>query len=274
MKRKGYVGIVLVFLLWVGWTNLTIMTTTFTIENEKLPHEFDGYTLAHVSDLHNHPWGETLIEKMARANPDIIALTGDLVDSSKPDMESALHFIEEAQKIAPVYYVTGNHEARLDEYPTLKEKLEQAGVHMMDDQSVFIEKNRQRIQLVGIQDPDFATREGRGDNQGDIVRLKLGEQVNSEYFTLVLSHRPEHFDEYVDAGVGVVLTGHAHGGQVRLPFIGGLIAPNQGFFPTYTEGVYHEKQTDMVVSRGLGNSILPIRFDNTPELVIVNLKTK
>lgn len=98
--------------------------------------------------------------------------------------------------------------------------------------------------------------------------------MDQDYFSILLSHRPEHFERYVDLEVNLVLTGHAHGGQVRLPFLGGIVAPNQGFFPEYTAGAYQEQNTTMVVSRGLGNSIIPIRINNRPELVIIEFKTE
>ena len=274
MRKKLSIGIAITFIFWVGWTNKNITTTTLEIENEKIPTEFDGFKIAHVSDLHNHQWGKKLIEKIRIENPNLIAITGDLVDSRKPDFDIALQFIKDANKIAPIYYVTGNHEARLEDYHLLKERLEKASVNMIDDQSVFIEKGTNKIQFLGIQDPDFVERASGGSIQSEIVRVKMSELLDKDYFTVVLSHRPEHFEQYVNAGAGLVMTGHAHGGQVRMPFIGGLVAPHQGIFPKYTAGVYKEQNTAMVVSRGLGNSIIPVRINNMPELVIIELMAK
>lgn len=274
MTRRKYIAIAftLGIIFWIGWTNFNIKTTKIEVENEKIPSGFDGFKIAHVSDLHNYSWGERLINKIKEENPDIIAITGDLVDSSKTDFAVALQFIEDANKIAPIYYVTGNHEAWLDDYHVLKEKLKEANVNMMDNHSLFIENGQSKIQVLGIQDPDFIEGSNNDTIQEEIIRLKENENENS--FNILLSHRPEHFKEYLAAEIDLVLAGHAHGGQVRIPFLGGLIAPNQGFFPKYTAGLYHEKNTNMVVSRGLGNSILPVRINNTPELVVVELKTK
>lgn len=274
MRKKLYIIAALIFIVWVVWTNFNITTTNIEIENTKIPSEFDGFKIAHISDLHNQQWGEKLIEKIEIEKPDIIAITGDLVDSRNTDFDIALEFIQEAKKIAPIYYVTGNHEARLENYNILKERLEKAGVNMMDDESLVIENGKSKIQILGIQDPDFVERMDIGDIQEDIVRTKASEMINKDYFNLVLIHRPEHFQQYVEVGSDLILTGHAHGGQVRIPFLGGLVAPNQGFFPEYSEGLYSEKDTDMVVSRGLGNSIIPVRVNNMPELVIVELKRK
>ncbi|MCA9765660.1 MAG: metallophosphoesterase [Carnobacterium sp.] len=276
MKRKILLisTFIFVFIFWVMWTNLTIATSYFEIENKKIPSDFSGFKIAEVSDLHNRQWGQTLIKKIKAEKPDIITITGDLIDSSHTNFDQAMQFIEEANKLAPIYYVTGNHEAWIENYAVLEGKLKSAKVMMMDDKSVFIEKEKNKIHISGIQDPDFFERENDYGIQGARTRTKLTELLEKEFFTIVLSHRPEQFEQYVAAGANLVLAGHAHGGQVRIPFIGGLVAPNQGFFPKYTEGLHSKKNTKMVVSRGLGNSIIPIRINNTPELVIITLKTK
>lgn len=275
-KRKHWslwVGAVLVLVIgWVIWTNVTITTTHLTVSNEKLPPQFDGYRIAEIADLHNQPWGERLIGRLAKEQPDLIVITGDLVDSSHTDFDVAVDFAKEAGKIAPLYYVTGNHEAWLSSYPELERRLTEAGVHMMDDRAVWLEREGAKLNLIGIQDPDFVERATMEGIQAAIVGTKLEPLLQKEYYNVVLCHRPELFDTYVEAGAELVLTGHAHGGQVRIPFVGGLVAPNQGFFPRYTEGVYHREGTDMVVSRGLGNSIIPVRINNTPELVLVTLE--
>lgn len=277
MKRKkaiSFVVVIVLLIFWIGWTNFNITTTNIEIKNNKIPSKFDGFKIAQVSDLHNHQWEDKLIHKIRQEHPEIIAITGDLVDSSKPDFEIALEFIEEANKIAPIYYVTGNHEAWLEDYHVLKEKLEEANVNIMDDQILFIQNGKSEIRILGIQDPDFDEQMDSENIQEKIVHLKKSRREHKDYFNILLSHRPEYFEQYVNVEVDLVLTGHAHGGQVRIPFLGGLVAPNQGFFPKYTSGLYYKKNTDMVVSRGLGNSIIPIRINNTPELVIIELKTE
>ncbi len=275
MKKTVYIVVSFVFLivLWLIWTNFNITTTNIQIENKKIPSEFDTFKIAQVSDLHNHQWKGKLIEKIKKANPDIIAITGDLVDSSKTDFNIALEFIEEASKICPIYYVTGNHEAWLEDYSILRDKLEENGVNMMDNKSLFIEKAREKIQILGLEDQDFFQGMDERNIQGEMVSPKVSELLNKNYFNILLSHRPD-LQEYVNLGLDLVLTGHAHGGQVRIPFLGGLVAPDQGFLPKYTEGLYNGKNTDMVVSRGLGNSIIAVRVNNTPELVIIELKRK
>lgn len=256
---------------WIIWTNVNITTTHLTITNGKIPDDFLNYKIAEIADLHNHQWGNKLIRRLKDEAPDIIVITGDFVDSSHTDFDVSMEFINQAKEIAPIYYVTGNHEAWLENYSELESKLADAGVHMMDDKAEWLEKGNSKINLVGIQDPDFVERDTFGGIQESILITKLTPLLNTDFYNIVLCHRPELFDGYVQTQADLVLTGHAHGGQVRIPFVGGLVAPNQGFFPEYTEGVYHQNKTDMVVSRGLGNSIIPIRINNMPELVMITL---
>ena len=140
---------------------------------------------------------------------------------------------------------------------------------MLDNDAVQLNHGKEAISLIGLSDPDFTIK---GDIFGEVpamVSTKLNNLENS--YTILLSHRPELFESYVHCNIDLVLSGHAHGGQFRLPFIGGLIAPNQGLFPQYDAGLYTSGSTNMIVSRGLGNSIIPIRFNNRPEVVVIEL---
>lgn len=274
-KYKIIIAVILIltlFFTWIIWTNLAIKTTDITIENNKIPEEFNNFKIAQVSDLHNRKLGDRLIKIIQNESPDIIVVTGDLVDSSHTDFDTAMEFIDSAMKIAPVYYVTGNHEAWLNNFEDLEKRLTDSGVHMLDNNCQWLTKGDAKINIAGVKDPDFIERTSLDGIQGAIVTESLKPLLNNEYYNIVLSHRPELFEEYVNMQADLVLTGHAHGGQVRIPFVGGLIAPNQGLFPHYTEGVYSKDSTDMVVSRGLGNSVIPVRVNNMPELVMITLK--
>ena len=260
--------------IWIYLTNTNITTTKLTIKNEKIPKDFNNYKIVEIADLHNKDWKDKLISKIEKEKPDIITITGDFIDSEHTNFEIALEFINKAKDIAPIYYVTGNHEAWIDNYEELKKLLIEAGVHVLENENIFLNKNNSKINLVGLQDPDFIEKTNIKGIQDDIINKKLKPLLDSEYYNIVLCHRPELFETYVSLNVDLALTGHAHGGQIRIPFVGGLIAPNQGFFPKYVEGIYHKNNTDMVVSRGLGNSILPIRINNTPELIVIELQNK
>ena len=281
-KRKSIIlavvaAILFALIAWIIWGNTALELNTYTVTSSRLPESFDGYRIAHVSDLHNAEMGEDnekLLAMLREADPDMIAITGDLIDSRNTNVEIALQFAQEAMKIAPCYYVSGNHEARVNAYEELKTGLISAGVIILEDTQTEISIEGQTITLIGVNDPSFQTDYLFGDSE-TVMNSKLTElHTDGEAFTILLSHRPELFDAYAEHDVDLVLSGHAHGGQFRLPFIGGVVAPNQGLFPEYDAGVYTDGNTNMLVSRGVGNSILPFRINNRPEVILIELQSK
>ena len=269
-------GIVIILLLWTLWNNTALRLSTYSIESERIPDEFSGYRIAQVSDLHNTKIGrsnETLLSLLQEIDPSIIAITGDLIDSRKTDVETALEFAAEAVKIAPCYYISGNHEARIADYTSIKEELAALGVTILDDTAVTLTAGSESIRLLGIEDPSFQTDYLHGDSESVISKKLQTLTEDDNHFQILLSHRPELFSTYSQYNVNLVLSGHAHGGQFRLPLIGGLYAPNQGVFPKYDAGIYADGETQMVVSRGIGNSIIPLRINNNPELVLIELQS-
>ncbi|GAB6550771.1 metallophosphoesterase [Bacillus mobilis] len=254
--------------------NNLISITEVKITSSKIPSSFKGYKILQISDLHNKQFGDNqdvLIQKIKSIDPDIIAITGDLIDSKSYNAEVSMQLIREIVKKYPVYFVTGNHEQWSGKYNRLEKELKKYDVNVLRNEHVGIRKGEQEINLLGIDDPEFVT--GNRD-EGNIIidEIKKAKiEMQPDTYNVLLSHRPEFLTEYAKEKVDLVLSGHAHGGQVRLPFIGGLVAPNQGIFPTYTAGLYEKQNTSMVVSRGLGNSIIPQRIFNRPELVVVQL---
>ena len=278
-RRWIFLGVFLAALLgviaWVAWGNTALVTTELSVKSEKLPAAFDGFRLVQVSDLHNASFGEgnaELLERVEQAQPDCIALTGDLVDSRHTDVDAALSFASEAAKIAPTYYVTGNHEARLEEWEQLLTGLEEAGVTILQNESILLEREGQSIAFSGVEDPSFHDDPLLHDTEGIWERNLESLSPEEGRYTILLSHRPEYFAFYEKLGFDLVLAGHAHGGQFRLPGIGGLWAPGQGLFPEYDAGLYQQGGTAMAVSRGLGNSLFPFRVNNRPEIVAITLQ--
>ena len=272
------IGIALVLLfVWIAWGNSALELNSYRIASNSLPKEFEGFRIAQVSDLHNAEIGkdnEKLISMLAEAAPDIIVITGDIIDSRNTNVDVALDFAEQAVKIAPCYYVTGNHEARVDEYSDLKDGLIELGVTVLEDAKTEMACSGESIVLVGVSDPSFETDYLFGDDE-TVMQSKLKEMINEEDgYVILLSHRPELFDTYVENKVDLIFSGHAHGGQFRIPFIGGVVAPNQGLFPKFDAGIYAEGNTNMVVSRGVGNSIIPFRVNNRPEVILIELTTQ
>lgn len=281
-KKQKYIvfavlcAVLIGLVVWVAWGNTALELNRYTITSSRLPKSFDGYRIAHVSDLHNTQIGENnekILTILREADPDIIAITGDLIDSRNTDVEIALQFVQEAMKIAPCYYVTGNHEARKSEYNKLKSGMESNGVIVLEDSNAEINIDGNTITIIGVNDPSFQTDYLFGDSES-IMNTKLAKlHTNEDGFTILLSHRPELFDTYVAHDLDLILSGHAHGGQFRIPVIGGVVAPNQGFFPEFDAGIYTEGNTNMFVSRGIGNSILPFRINNRPEVILIELKS-
>ncbi len=276
-------GIVLLA-LFLRWQNNGIVVTYINVTQKDVPRAFDGFKILQISDLHNKCFGEgqkKLASAIAETKPDIIAVTGDIIDKRREGSAAALRLAEKAVKIAPVYYVPGNHERSAGGYEKLAERLKACGVRVIANDAMQIEKRGAVITAVGVKDWQFFRSCSENSNKKDDYEKadkgfagKLGELAGAHPggYRLLLAHRPEKIDFYAKAGFNLVLTGHAHGGQWRLPLIGGLYAPHQGLFPKYTSGLHRKGRTNMVVSRGLGNSGFPLRLGNRPELVVVTLK--
>lgn len=258
------------------WQNNSIVISNFDYNKSELPTEFNNFKIVHISDLHNKVFGDEqdkLIGKVEDLLPNIIVITGDLIDRRRYNLEKAMLFINSAVKIAPVYYVSGNHEAWSGKYYEIKERLIDAGVIVMEDSKLDITRGNNSIKLLGLSDPDFLTSDYIDGTDTSKVEEKLKEWSEIEGFKILLSHRPELFDLYSENNIDMIFSGHAHGGQIRLPFVGGLVAPDQGLFPKYTAGSYTSNTSTMYVSRGLGNSLFPVRVFNRPEIISVTLKS-
>lgn len=250
---------------YIIWGNTSIVVTELAVSSPDLPEEFSGYRIVQVSDLHNAEFGahnQNLLHLIAQNQPDVVLLTGDLIDSRRTNVEIAAEFAAQAAGIAPTYYVTGNHEARVqDDYARLKAAMTSAGVHVLENELVTLERSGASISLLGLHDPNFSS-------VAENLTIFTPQTLD---FTILLAHHPELIGTYAGSGIDLVFSGHAHGGQFRFPFIGGLFAPGQGFFPSYDAGLYTVENTQMIVSRGLGNSIFPFRLNNRPELVTAEL---
>lgn len=278
MNKKLLFGTTLVSLIadtlaWIAKSNVTFKTSKVTIKNSKIPKSFSGFKIAQVTDYHNRDWGDRVAKRIRRERPDIIVITGDLIDAQRTNEKVAIDFIEAIIDVAPIYYVAGNHECWYYTFPEFREKLEKLGVKFLENRAEYIEKKGEKIQIVGAWDTDFSEKLVYTGKPEEVIANNLKSIIDYSCFNIVLSHRPNYFEKYVEMNIDLVLTGHAHGGQVRIPFVGGLFAPGQGAFPKYTSGLYHKNTTDMYVSRGLGNSVVPLRINDSFELVMFELKS-
>ena len=280
-----FIGIFILMYLYIKYNVNTLEVTKYVVENKKVPKEFDGYNIVQISDLHSKLFGENnkkLIQKIKSLNPDIVVVTGDLIDGENNNYNVALDFMKEISKLYRVYYIIGNHEQKSlikkykDEYKDYFNKLHQIDLVNLDNNKVEIVKGDSNINLYGLTVP-YSCYKYLFDNQEttsidiDFLEEKLG-KVDREQFNILLAHTPFYFDEYEKWGADLTLCGHVHGGIVRLPLVGGLLSPDRKFFPKYDLGEYIKNKSTMIVSKGLGGSKVLIRVNCKPEIVNIKLK--
>lgn len=307
-KKRGIgggLGFFVVLLVVVGLivgnhlANQKIFITTYEVIDEDIPQVFDGYRIVQVTDVHSirsMEQSDLLYEKVVGERPDAIVITGDLIDSNyyteennalkagksnKMAGQDTLDFVKRLTDDYPVYFVYGNHEMiLLDDVKNnpFKKAMEEIGVVFLNNTGVKITKDDESIYMFGIQDPATLYKDTDYDEYNNhcerinAMMEKVMALKEEELYTVVLSHRPEYFDEYTKYDADLFLTGHAHGGQVRLPIVGGLYAPGQGLFPKYTNGLILEGDTTMIIGRGIGNAVVVPRIFNPPEINVVVLK--
>ena len=246
-----------------------------TLKFDKLPQAFDNFKIAQVSDIHCDKVGLSdlsFINKIKNFNPDMIVITGDILDSYNNNMDIAYNILSQLAIIAPCYFVSGNHELRLpEEYKQLINIMKKLNITYMNNSNQLITKNSESINLVGVEDYNFFKNEDNLNHRTNFIET-LKELYSPDHFNILLSHRPEKFPIYADIKYELIFSGHAHGGQWRVPFVGGIFSPSQGFFPKYTNGNYALEDSTIIVSQGLGNSSFPIRINNRIELVLATLK--
>ena len=261
-------------IIYLVFDNRRLSVSRYSLKSEHLPNAFDAFRIVQLSDVHGARFGKNnrrLLSKVAAQNPDIIVITGDIIDVRNPSEERAKSLVTSLVKIAPVYFVSGNHEARYNNYESLENMLMECGVTVLENRTAYIVKNDEKILICGIKDPRFTT-----DYDFENSRRVICEELEmldggARDFRILLSHRPEQFSAYCEEGIDLVFAGHAHGGQFRLPLLGGLYVPLEGFFPKYDAGHFQSGKTHMLVSRGIGKSIVPVRIGNPPDIVVAEL---
>ena len=239
------------------WGNNSIVITKYEKYSSDLSDTFDGFTIVHLSDLHGKNYKGRGVTKLSTLNPDIIVITGDLIDKNDKSLDVTEEFIRRIINISKVYFVSGNHETLSDQYPALLQILDKYDVTVLENnkQEIFIKD--ESITIYGYSDTEY--------------EIDTDISLSKDNFNLVLCHKPYAPELFNTINADLVLCGHAHGGQIRLPFIGGLIAPDQGLFPKYSEGMHNFSDTSVIINRGLGNSIFPFRLFNRPEIVVITL---
>ena len=266
-----------------------LITTEYVIASEKIGRAFDGFTFAYLADLHDVCVGgnNSLVkENIGKRRPDAILLGGDMITERKRGVHdtecgNALDLVLRLAEMAPVYYSIGNHEARwkdperrhTESFDDFKNTLESAGVRFLDNRSVKLHKGNEVIRLTGLSLP--LRYFGRGhDALAASVVSRLAGDPDPEHFQILLAHSPTHHDNYDEWGADLTLSGHYHGGQMRLPVLGGVISTGWKLFPAYDKGLYQMQNGKMIVSAGLGTHTIPLRFNNPPEAVYITLTRK
>ncbi len=279
-KSNKFIGLTKIFfsltfltLSYIFFETNFIFTHKYTYSNVKIPDSFNNFKIVQVSDLHKHCFGfkqSWLINKIKKANPDIIVITGDITDTKPGSSKSLYTFIQKAVQCAPVYYVPGNHEADLsnERFTELIDFMKNCGVQFPDENGIKLTADAtsdEYITLYGFRDAQFYNFD-----TSYINKLK----PDTSGFNVLLSHRPDFLELYAATNVDLIFSGHTHGGQICLPFIGAVVVPDQGLFPKLTDGIHINNNTTMIISRGLGTSCIPVRTFCRAEIVSVELKCK
>lgn len=292
MKLKNYSllgsALTLGLATYMTYDNNRISINEIKIQSNKLPKAFNNFKILQLSDLHCKTFGKDnkrLVKRIEDINPDIIIATGDMFSTSLDLDQSFFKLCEKLIKEYPIYYSLGNHETILrvskasdrqwvEEY---LDKIKSLGVYLLDNEMITLLRNNEKINIYGLTLPmTFYRRrfnKGRDERielKSDFIDSLLGRPKKDE-FNILLAHNPLNFEAYVQWGSDLTFSGHVHGGAVRLPFLGGILSPEIAFLPKYKEGTYAKNNSIMVVSRGLGNSSMPVRAFNSPEIVVTTL---
>jgi uncharacterized protein len=278
-----FIIIVLIF-IYISYENKNLEVTHYTIQSKKLPKSFHGSKFIVIADLHNNTFGKDnfiLIQEIDKINPDFIVIAGDLiVGNDSNDFTTTINLLSNLSKKYTIYYGYGNHEQRVipegryknRQWKNYLKKLHQLKIHILENKSMKITKEGDSIEIVGLAiDLHYFRKQGIPDMKVDYLEKLVG-KTDKKCYNIVIAHNPVYFKEYIKFGADLVLSGHIHGGMIRLPFLGGLVSPQYELFPKYDAGKFAEEDNVMLVSKGLGTHTIKIRVFNRPELMVVTLE--
>lgn len=255
--------------------NNIIQTTGYVVVSDKIPESFNNYKIAFLSDFHNSEYYEKVAQSVKEIKPDIIIFGGDMITVNKDDFDNTIALINEIVNVAPIYMATGNHEVYTNDWKTVKRPMmEELGVNVIDLNNVVIKKKNDQINIYGLIDP------GLGDS---VINTDAGltkwlnrakDARKDDMFNILISHRANYFERTSLLGYDLVLSGHLHGGVIRLPIVGGVFSPDRTQnFPEYSMGRYQKDDSLMIVSRGLDKDKEKVRVFNGPEVVQITLRS-
>ncbi len=265
---------------------MKLITTEYNIHNNKVPSDFDGYRIVVLSDLHNQCFGENnadLITQIRKCEPDIIIGAGDiLVGRPGEPFDVALNLLKQLVEDYPVYLALGNHEYRMKIYPETygdaweryHEETVNIGCVWLDNETAYIDRGSQAIALTGLSMDKKYYKRFRKQKMPKEYLPSVIPFDNRDVLQILLAHNPEYFSEYAVYGSDLVISGHVHGGMIRIPVLGGLVSPMLRPFPQYDMGRFEEANSVMLLSAGLGCHTIKIRINNPAELMLVTLYKK
>ena len=289
------VSLIFIFIFWSFLEQRMIVNSKYFIPSDKLGDDIQNLSFVVLADLHNKGFGKNynkLIKRILEAKPDFVIIAGDMVTKGKPCYPGkAYNLIKEISEHFPIYYGYGNHEqyfedlvntvtdeetyekynALCESWTIYKVRLKQLGVHLLDNNSIMLQYNNSKLTITGLSiSTDFYARGSKLKLKDEIIN-KIGNSSNEGY-QLLIAHNPIYFSDYIEWGADLIISGHMHGGLIRLPFVGGVLSPQVRLFPKYDSGQYTLNGRHMVLSRGLGSHSFMPRFLNPPELVQISLK--
>lgn len=278
------VAFLLLFLLIEFIRNQFPKKVLYKVHSVNLPEAFNGYKIAVLADLHNKSFGknnERVIKQIKELKPDLILIAGDLLVRKNPKkFDVALIFLKELSKICPIYYGLGNHEQSIQSddkkapvgYADYVNKVKNMGVVFLDNESISIKRKNKQICITGVSIEKIFFQKFKLPPMPEEYLQNLVGFLDKECYNILIAHNPTYFENYVSFGADLIVSGHLHGGVIRLPFFGGMLSPQYRFFPEYDGGRYDKGSKTMLVSRGLGGHTIKFRIFNRPEIVVVTLK--
>ena len=268
----------------IYWDNNRLTKSSYSIYSLKIPKEFNGFKILQLSDLHSKSFGkanEKLIKLIDKECPNVIVMTGDMINSRERIFTTFLHLAGSLTATYDVYFVEGNNEAKLPKEcrEELLKRLKEYGIKVLNNNKVSIVKNEQALNIYGLwfdlqYYKEIHSEYNKNTYWGNNEMESALKNCNDKEYNILLAHNPLYFDSYAKWGADLTLSGHVHGGLIRIPGVGGLLSPERKFFPKYSEGKYNIRERDLIVNRGLGSKIIIPRILNSPEVSVVNLYTR
>jgi len=271
--------IAVIIIIVINYYNRHLVISNYKINDPRWPATINGWRLVQLSDIHNQategPGNNKIINSVQKLQPDIITITGDLFDGDRTNIPNNLQLVKRLTSIAPVYVILGNHEFANDDYIRLIQLVEEAGARVIRNELVTINDKNTPIMIIGLDDPAAWGWPLSYKAQTQLTAQTLNKIMTSPEFDstaprLILAHRPELWSQYLLANPLIILSGHTHGGQIRLPLIGAIYVPNQPLLAQYDEGIFAIANSYLIISRGLGNSFINCRFNNYPEIITID----